>query len=49
MFLRFNKVFDTVDHAKLYRVSHGKRMFLKKTKLCECFNKNLLMYNKNIH
>ena len=28
----------------IYRVSHGKRMFLRKTKLCEYFNKNFIMY-----
>ena len=30
----------------LYRVSHGKRMFLRKAKLCEYFNKNFIMYIK---
>ena len=29
-----------------YRVCHGKRMFLRKTKLCEYFNKNFIMYIK---
>ena len=32
--------------ALMYRVSHGKRMFLRKTKLCEYFNKNFIMYIK---
>ena len=38
-----------LQKVPIYRVSHGKRMFLRKTKLCEYFNKNLFMYNKNIH
>ena len=27
-------------------MSHGKRMFLMKTKLCKYFNKNFIMYVK---
>ena len=30
----------------MYRVSYGKRMFLMKTKLCEYFNRNFIMYIK---
>ena len=29
-----------------YKVSYGKRMFLRKAKLCEYFNKNFIMYIK---
>ena len=42
-----NLKYSRLKYMYIYRVSQGKRMFLIKTKLCEYFNKNFIMYIKN--